>query len=133
MRGVVDTAATDADPLNVERLAAMNAKAPPAGVLLMGVLAELLRPPRLPDRALRVGERVELEEESETVVVSAGVELVLVRCWCRAGAGTGLIRSWRRAVLAPCRAGAEGCRAGAGAGAGAGAVLTRSRRWCGAD
>jgi hypothetical protein len=77
VRGVVDTATTEADPINVTRLAAMDAKAPPAGVLLLGVLGELLRLPRLPAGPLRVGERAELEEESETVVVSAGAELVL--------------------------------------------------------
>jgi len=77
VRGVVDTAATDADPINVERLAAMNAKAPPSGVLLMTVLSELLRLPRLPEAPLQLGQRVELEEESETVVVNAGAELVL--------------------------------------------------------
>jgi hypothetical protein len=78
VHGVVDQAATDADPVNVARIAAMGAKkAPPAGVLLLGVLAELIRLPRLPDRPLRVGEPVELEEESETVVVDADTELVL--------------------------------------------------------
>jgi hypothetical protein len=78
VRGVVDTAATDADPINVARLDAVDAKVPPAGVLLMEVLAEQLRLPRLPAKPLRVGERVELEEESETVLlVNTGAELVL--------------------------------------------------------
>lgn len=77
VHGVIDTDATDADPVNAARLAAMDAKAPPAGVLLMGVLAELLLLPRLPAGPLRVGEPTELEEESETVVVADGAELVL--------------------------------------------------------
>lgn len=75
--GVIDIDASEADPINTARLAAMDAKAPPAGVLLMAVLAELLPLPRLPAGPLRVGERAELEEESETVVMSEGVELVL--------------------------------------------------------
>jgi hypothetical protein len=77
VHGVVDTTATEADPINVARLAAIDAKAPPTGVLLLEVLAELLRLPRLPAGPLRPGEQAELEEESETVLVSGGVELVL--------------------------------------------------------
>lgn len=77
LHGMIDTDATDADPLNAARLAAMDAKAPPAGVLLMSVLAELLVLPRLPAGPLRVGEPQELEEESETVVVAGRAELVL--------------------------------------------------------
>jgi hypothetical protein len=77
VRGVVDTAATEADAINVARQGALDAKAPPSGVLLMTVLAEQIRLPRLPAQPLRVGEPVELEEESETVVVDADAELVL--------------------------------------------------------
>jgi hypothetical protein len=77
VHGVIDTDATAADPINVERLAAMNATAPPAGVLLTSVLAELVPLPRLPAGPLRVGERAEVEEESETVVMAEGIELVL--------------------------------------------------------
>lgn len=77
VRGVVDPAATEADPINVARLAALDAKAPPAGVLLLEVLSELLRLPRLPAGPLRPGEEAELEEESETVLVVEGAELVL--------------------------------------------------------
>lgn len=77
VHGVIDTDATAADPINVDRLAAMDAKAPPAGVLLASVLAELVPLPRLPAGPLRVGERAEVEEESETVVMTEGVELVL--------------------------------------------------------
>lgn len=77
LHGVVDTAATDADPQNVARRSAMDAKAPPAGVLLLEVLAEQLLLPRLPAGPLELGERTELEEESETVVTLEGTELVL--------------------------------------------------------
>lgn len=77
VRGVVDTDATDADPINAARLAALDVKAPPAGVLLLEVLAEQLRLPRLPAGPLREGEQVELEEESETVVVDGGTEITL--------------------------------------------------------
>lgn len=77
VRGVIDTDATAADPRNVARVAAMDTKAPPAGVLLLEVLAEQLPLPRLPAGPLAVGQRVELEEESETVVIDAGAELVL--------------------------------------------------------
>jgi hypothetical protein len=77
VHGVVDLAATEADPINVARVAALGAKAPPAGVLLLDVLTELLRLPRLPAAPLEVGARAELEEESETVVMLAGAELVL--------------------------------------------------------
>lgn len=77
VHGVIDTDATAADPINVARLAAMDATAPPAGVLLASVLAELVPLPRLPAGPLRVGERAEVEEESETVVMAEGVELVL--------------------------------------------------------
>jgi hypothetical protein len=75
--GVVDPVATDADAVNVARLQAMGGAAPPAGVLLLGALAEQLRLPRLPAEPLRVGEPVELEEESETVVTGTDTELVL--------------------------------------------------------
>jgi hypothetical protein len=75
--GAIDPAATDADPINAARLAAMDATAPPAGVLLLEVLAELLPLPRLPAGPLAVGERAELAEESETVVVVRGAQLVL--------------------------------------------------------
>lgn len=77
VHGVVDTTATEADAINMARLAALDPKAPPAGVLLLEVLAELLPLPRLPAAPLRPGEEAELEEESETVLVVAGAELVL--------------------------------------------------------
>lgn len=77
VHGLTDPAATDADPINAARTAAMDAKAPPAGVLLLAVLAELLPLPRLPAGPLKEGERAELEEESETVLTVEGQELVL--------------------------------------------------------
>lgn len=74
--GLPDPAATDAAAVNQARAEALAAKAaPPAGRLVMTVLAEQLRLPRLPAKALRLGETVEVDEESETVV--AGTELVL--------------------------------------------------------
>lgn len=73
--GAPDLAATDAAAINVARHDALGAKTPPSAVLLMTVLAEQLRPVRLPTEALRVGETVELEEESETVIADADLVL----------------------------------------------------------
>lgn len=75
--GVIDLDATAADPVNVARLAAMSGQAPPAGVLLMALLAEQLRLPRLPTKSLERGETFEIEEESETVIDSGAALLVL--------------------------------------------------------
>lgn len=73
--GAPDLAATDAAAINVARHDALGPKAPPSAALLMTVLAEQLRPVRLPTEALRVGEAVELEEESETVIADADLVL----------------------------------------------------------
>ncbi len=77
VHGLVDLEATDAAAINVARLAAMGADAPPSGVLLMAALAEQLRLPRLPAKSLAVGESLEVQEESETVITSGEAELVL--------------------------------------------------------
>lgn len=75
VRGTPDLAAIDADASKTRREDAMGSDAPPSGVLLMTVLAEQLRLPRLPTRDLRIGEPLEVEEESEVVI--AGTDLVL--------------------------------------------------------
>lgn len=77
-RGLLDTTATEADPLNVARAEAMRgdeAASSMAGIMLMTALSELVRLPRLPDTALEPGKPVELAEESETIITDA--ELVL--------------------------------------------------------
>lgn len=75
--GRLDGAATDADPVNVARVAALSDGQPPSvgGAILMTVLSEQLRLPRLPDTALVPGQPVEIEEESETVVTDADLVL----------------------------------------------------------
>ncbi len=75
--GVIDVAATDALPLNQIRTEALTdpTAGSPAAALVMGVLAEQLRLPRLPPDLLEPGTPVVVEEESETVVTDA--ELVL--------------------------------------------------------
>ncbi|MCX4243750.1 hypothetical protein OEB96_24165 [Paraliomyxa miuraensis] len=73
-QGIPDLAATDADASNAARDAALDG-APPSGVLLMTVLAEQLRLPRLTTKGLPLGEPVEHAEESETAI--AGTDWVL--------------------------------------------------------
>ncbi|MCA9704927.1 MAG: hypothetical protein KDK70_03645 [Myxococcales bacterium] len=75
--GLLDAAATDADPLNTARDRAVAAPQVPAvtGALLMSTIAEQLRLPRLPVEALELDTPVELAEESETVVTD--LDLVL--------------------------------------------------------
>ncbi|MEM9454755.1 MAG: hypothetical protein AAGF11_11285 [Myxococcota bacterium] len=76
--GVLDGAATDADPVNVARMTALaTEQTPPSagGAILMTVLSEQLRLPRLPNTALMPGKPAEFEEESETVVTDADLVL----------------------------------------------------------
>lgn len=70
--GLTDTAATNADPTNAARKAALAGPAdaaPPTGPVLLDVLGDQLRLPRLPPRPLERGTPVEVVEESETVLV----------------------------------------------------------------
>ncbi len=77
--GLFDETATDADPINAVRMdllaAEGDAAVPAAGVVLVNVLADQLRLPRLPPDALELDEPMELEEETETVVTDADLVL----------------------------------------------------------
>lgn len=78
VRGLLDVTATDADPVNLARAAALRedeTASSVASTMLMAALTEQVRLPRLPDDALTQGEPVEIAEESETVITDADLVL----------------------------------------------------------